>query len=72
VFLTAKNTVWRRLEAAFSILHLTPGLKMLALHFDVYYDAVDTANGLINEKAYSHQWDIVYALGSNRNSLPEL
>ena len=64
-----RNTVRKRIQAAFSILHQTPCLEMLALYFDVFYEDTCIAGSWA---AYTHQWDIVYALGSNRKPLPEL
>jgi hypothetical protein len=76
MILTAeKKTVCKLLGAAFSILHRTPGLKMLALHFDTH-DIVTCVDNYGDEAmrdiAYAHQWDIVYAIWSNKNPLPKL
>jgi len=71
LFLTAEK-VWKRLEDAFSILHQVPGLKTLELYFYPYHKDLDDYGNNIFLKYYTHQWDIVYALGSNRNPLPAL
>ncbi len=44
---------------------------MLALHLDAYNMDVDYGS-TVRVVYYSRQWDIVYALGSNRNPLSVL
>jgi hypothetical protein len=67
------------LKLAFSNLHRFPSLKKLALSFDVrYHPAVpfDISGyppyNVVREIGNSHQWDVLYSIGSNRNPLPEL
>ena len=70
-----RKTARKRIEAAFSILHRIPHLKTLELYFEAYYvESASCRSFLWDGKAvaHSHQWDIVYALGRNRNPLPEL
>ncbi|KAH9991007.1 hypothetical protein BJV77DRAFT_560332 [Russula vinacea] len=65
----------KRIEAAFSILHRIPHLKTLELYFEAHYvESPSYLSFLWDGKVttHSHQWDIVYALGRNRNPLPEL
>lgn len=67
------NTVWKRLEAAFAILHRTPASKTLKLLFNPsyheyhYHDSVSERHGY-----YSHQWDNFAAIGSSQYPLPRL
>ena len=65
------KTARKRIEAAFSILHHTPHLKALELYLNAYYVEFEAVS-YVRTQNHSHQWDIVYALGSNRNPLPEL
>ena len=70
-----RKTARKRIEAAFSILHRIPHLTTLELYFKAYYvESASYASFFWDGKsvAHSHQWDIVYALGRNRNPLPEL
>jgi hypothetical protein len=67
------------LKLAFSNLHRFPSLKKLALYFDVRYHPVvpyDSCGyppyNVVREIGNSHQWDVLYAIGSNRNPLPKL
>ena len=70
-----QKTARKRIEAAFSILHRIPHLKTLELYFEAHYvESPSYLSFLWDGKVttHSHQWDIVYALGRNRNPLPEL
>ena len=67
------------LKLAFSSLHRFPSLKKLALYFDVRYHPVVPYDSsgyppykVVREIGNSHQWDILYAIGNNRNPLPEV
>jgi hypothetical protein len=67
------------LKLAFANLHQFPRLKKLALYFDVRYHPVvpyDTSGyppyKVVREIGNSHQWDVLYAIGNNKNPLPEL
>lgn len=67
------------LKLAFSNLHRFPSLKKLALYFDVRYHPVvpfDSSGypsySVVREIGNSHQWDILHAIGNNRNPVPEL
>ena len=67
------------LKLSFSNLHQFPRLKKLALHFDVRYHPVVPFDSsgyppykVVREIGNSHQWDILYAIGNNKNPLPEL
>jgi hypothetical protein len=69
--LTNPNTVWKRLEAAFAILHRTPALKTLKLLFKPRLREIDSDVSVI-EIYYSHQFDIFAAIGSSQYPLPRL
>ena len=67
------------LKLAFAELHRFPRLKKLALYFDVrYHPAVpfDSSGypsyNVVCEIGNSHQWDVLRAIGKNKNHLPEL
>lgn len=67
------------LKLAFAKLHRFPRLKKLALYFDVRYHPVvpfDSCGypsyNVVREIGNSHQWDILRAIGTNKNRLPEL
>ena len=66
------NTVWKCLEAAFAVLHLTPALKRLALLFNPSRREYFQRYGDVIETYYSHQWDIIAAIGSSQYPLPRL
>jgi hypothetical protein len=74
-----RKSIWMLLKLAFSNLHRFPSLKKLALYFDVRYHPVvpfDSSGypsyNVVREIGNSHQWDILYAIGNNRNPVPEL
>jgi hypothetical protein len=67
------------LKLAFANLHRFPSLKKLALYFDVRYHPVvpfDSCGyppyNVVREIGNSHQWDVLHAIGSNKDPLPEL
>jgi hypothetical protein len=70
------NTAWKRLEAAFAILHRTPALKTLELRyypfFGEYFKRERDGSVEVAERLYSHQWDIISAMGSSRRPLPRI
>jgi hypothetical protein len=70
------NTAWKRLEAAFAVLHRTPALKTLELlyapYYREYFKREPDGEVKIAERLYSHQWDIIAAIGSSRYPLPRI
>ena len=74
-----RKTIWMLLKLSFSSLHQFPHLKEIALHFDVrhqhsipYDSSGFPSYKVVREIGNSHQWDILYGIGNNRNPLPEL
>lgn len=67
------------LKLGFSNLHRFPGLKKLTLYFDVRYHPTVPFDpvgyppyNVVREIGNSHQWDILYGIGNNKNALPEV
>lgn len=74
-----RKSIWMLLKLAFSNLHRFPSLKKLALSFDVRYHPVvpfDSSGyppySVVREIGNSHQWDILHAIGTNKNPLPKV
>lgn len=74
-----RKSIWMLLKLAFSNLHRFPSLKKLALYFDVRYHPVvpfDSCGypsyNVVREIGNSHQWDVLHAIGNNREPLPGL
>ena len=67
------------LKLSFSNLHQLPRLRHLSLSFDVRYHPVVPYDScgyppykVVREIGNSHQWDLLYAIGNNKNPLQEL
>jgi hypothetical protein len=74
-----RKSIWMLLKLAFANLHRFPSLKKLALYFDVRYHPVvpfDSCGyppyNVVREIGNSHQWDVLHAIGNNKDPLPEL
>jgi hypothetical protein len=74
-----RKSIWMLLKLSFSNLHQLPRLKKLTLSFDVRYSPVVPYDSsgyppykVVREIGNSHQWDILYAIGNNKNPIPEL
>jgi hypothetical protein len=74
-----RKSIWMLLKLSFGNLHQLPRLKSLTVYFDVRYHPVVPYDScgyppykVVREIGNSHQWDILYAIGNNKNPLPEL
>jgi hypothetical protein len=71
-----RKSIWMLLKLSFGNLHQLPRLKSLTVYFDVRYHPVVPYDScgyppykVVREIGNSHQWDILYAIGNNKNPL---